>query len=164
MNFVVHKVVLQNEEQFGRRLPPYHLGLLLAELPLTIRATVSMAFQKRSHGPGNRPDWLERAADVRFVDHQGIGESVLCFEAPSFGEAVPEVFAQQSLIPDADDRPNPEDTAFDVFGDVLADVQQRNTDSSHCASTLKRFGQAKTRRASFLECPRLPIGNLTFLN
>lgn len=131
MSVVVHKVILQNSEHFGRKLPPHHLGMLFAELPLAIRATVSMAFRNRSHVKGRRPSWLDRASDVRFVDHQGNGQSVLYFEAPFFGEAASEVYAQQSLFPEADDRPDKEDTAFDVFGDVLADVQQRNADSGH---------------------------------
>lgn len=131
MSVVVHKVVLQNDEHFGRKLPPHHLGMLFAELPLAIRASVSMAFRNRSQAKGRRPGWLDRASDVRFVDHQGNGESVLFFEAPPLGEAAPDVYAQQSLFPEADDRPAKEDTAFDLFGDVLVDVQQRNADSSH---------------------------------
>jgi hypothetical protein len=128
---VVHKVILHNTEHFGRKLPPHHLGVLLAELPIAIRASVSMAFRNRSQVKGRRPSWLDRAADIRFVDHQGNGESVLYFEAPRLGEAAAEVYAQQSLFPEADDRPDKEDTAFDIFGDVLADVQQTNADSTH---------------------------------
>ena len=131
MSVVVHKVILQNNKHYGSKLPPYHLGMLFAELPLAIRATVSMAFRNRSHVKGRRPGWLDRASDVRFVDHEGNGESVLYFEAPKLGEAADDVYAQQSLFPEADDRPAKEDTAFDVFGDVLADVQARNADSGY---------------------------------
>ena len=138
MSVIVHKVILQNHEHFGRKLPPYHVGILLAELPLAIRATVSMAFRNRSHVKGRRPAWLERASDVRFVDHQGNGESTLYFEAPLLGEAAADVYAQQSLFPEADDRPAKEDTAFDVFGDVLTDVQKRNSDSEHYDPSLLR--------------------------
>ena len=131
MSVVVHKVILQNNEHYGRKLPPQHLGILFVELPLAIRATVSMAFRNRSHVSGRRPGWLDRAADVRFVGHEGNGKSVLYFEAPQLGEAAAEVYAQPSLFPDTDDRPDKEDTAFDVFGDVLADVRTRNADSEH---------------------------------
>lgn len=131
MSVVVHKVILLNDKHFGRKLPPQHLGMLFAELPPAIRATVSMAFRNRSHVKGRRPGWLDRASDVRFVDHQGNGETVLYFEAPPLGEAAAEIYAQQSLFPEADDRPAKEDTAFDVFGDVLADVQKRDADSVH---------------------------------
>jgi len=131
MNAVVHKIILRNDEHYGRKLPPHHLGRLFAELPLAIRASVSMAFRNRSHAKGRRPRWLDQASDVRFVDHQGNGESVLYFEAPLLGEAAADIYAQPSLFPDADDRPAKEDTAFDVFGDVLTDVQRRNVDSGH---------------------------------
>lgn len=144
MNFVVHKVVLKNDEHYGRKLPPHHLGVLFAELPLAIRASVSMAFRNRSQVQGRRPGWLERAADVRFVDHQGNGESVLYFEAPRLGDAAPDVYAQHSLFPEADDRPAEEDTAFDLLGDVLEDVAQRNSDSGHYdPSLLHRISQFK---------------------
>lgn len=131
MSVVVHKVILQNNEDYGRKLPPKHLGILFVELPQAIRATVSMAFRNRSHVKGRRPGWLDRAADVRFVGHEGNGNSVLYFEAPQLGEAAAEVYAQPSLFPDTDDRPDKEDTAFDVFGDVLNDVWTRNADSEH---------------------------------
>lgn len=131
MSVVVHKVILQSDQRFGGKLPPHHLGELFVELPLAIRATVSMAFRNRSNVKGRRPAWLDRASDVRFVDHQGNGESVLFFEAPPLGEAAEDVYAQNSLFPELDERPAPEDTAFDVFGDVLADVRLRNADSGH---------------------------------
>ncbi|HND56346.1 MAG TPA: hypothetical protein PLV92_28205, partial [Pirellulaceae bacterium] len=131
MSGIVHKVILKNDRHFGRKLPVEHLGKLFAELPQAIRASVSMAFRNQSSGKGRRPRWLDRAADVRFVDHQGSRESVLYFEAPPLGEAAPEVYEQQTLFPEADDRPSKEDTAFDLFGDVLADVGQRNSDSAH---------------------------------
>ncbi|MFO0946645.1 MAG: hypothetical protein U1D30_11970 [Planctomycetota bacterium] len=130
MSTLIHRVVLQNDAHFGRKLPLHHLGVFLAELPLAIRAAVSMAFRNRSQVKGRRPDWLERSTDVRFVDHQGNGESVLYFEAPALGEAAREMYEQPTLAPEFDDRPAREDTAFDLLGDVLADVQQRNGDSA----------------------------------
>lgn len=131
MTVVVHKVILQNNQHFGCKLPLQHLGMLFAELPLAIRACVSMAFRSRSYVKGRRPGWLDRAADVRFLDHDGNGKSVLYFEAPQLGEAAADLYAQPSLFPDSDDRPHKEDTAFDVFGDVLADVATGNADSEH---------------------------------
>ena len=131
MTMQQHIICLESEQHFGGRLPTYHLGFLLTDLPRAVRGAVSMAFRNRSHVKGRRPGWLDRASDVRFVDHEGNGESVLYFEAPKLGEAADDVYAQQSLFPEADDRPDKEDTAFDVFGDVLADVQARNADSGY---------------------------------
>lgn len=131
MTIVAHKIILKSEEHFEGKLPLHHLGALLAELPLVIRAAVSMAFRNRSQVKGRRPAWLERASDVRFVDHDGNGDSALYFEAPILGEAANDLYSQTCLFSEFDDRPDPNDTAFDLFGDVLNDVQLRNVDSSH---------------------------------
>ena len=73
---------------------------------------------------GRRPAWLDRAADVRFVDQQGNGETVLFFEAPRLGDAASEIYQQQEL-PGLSIRPSPDDTGFDLFGDVLTDTSGR---------------------------------------
>lgn len=138
MSKVIHKIFLHSEEHFGGRLPLRHLGELLAALPSAIRAAVSMAFRNRSHVKGRHPAWLDRASDVRFVDHGGNGESVLFFEAPMLGEAAEDIYSQKSLFSEYDDRPNPKDTALDVFGDVLADVLKQEVDSSHFDPSLLR--------------------------
>jgi hypothetical protein len=144
MSIVVHKVILRNHEHLGRKLPLHHLGMLFADLPLALRAAVSMVFRNRSQGKGRRPGWLNRASDVRFVGHEGNRDSILYFEAPQLGEAAEEVYAQQSLFPGVDDRPAREDTAFDVFGDLLADLQTGNADSPHYdPALLQRMAQFK---------------------
>ena len=60
-----------------------------------------------------RPDWLERASNVRLIDRQSNGATELFFEAPSLGESAPEVYSQRTLLPEL--RPDPEDTGFDLF-------------------------------------------------
>lgn len=137
MNTVTHKVVLVGDQNFGRRLPPHHVGLLLSDLPLVIRQSVSMALRNRSTVRGQRPVWLDRAADVRFVDHQGNGETALFFEAPRLGDAAAEIYQQQEL-PGLSTRPSPEDTGFDLLGDVLTDVSVGNADSEHFDPPLLR--------------------------
>jgi hypothetical protein len=132
----VHRILLQTDQQFGRRLPPLHVGRLLAELPHAIRAAISMAFRNRSTASGRHPAWLQRAADIRFVDHQGNGESVLFFEAPTLGEAAEEIYQQQPLFPEM--RPDPLDTGFDLFGDVVKDVRDLNSDSERFDPSLLR--------------------------
>jgi hypothetical protein len=125
----VHKIKLRSEQHFHAKLPPYHLGRLLAEIPLAVRESISMALRNRSTAQGRRPAWLERAADIRFADHQGNGETILFFEAPVLGEAAQEIYTQTSLFPEM--RPDPNDTGFDLLGDVLVEVDQRNADSQH---------------------------------
>lgn len=127
MTTVAHKIVLKSERQFHGKLPPRHIGLLLADLPLTVRHAVSMALRTRSTARGPLPDWLKHAADIRFVGHETNGDTALWFEAPRIGDAAPEIYSQGSLFPDS--RPPAEDTGFDLLADVLLDVERRNADS-----------------------------------
>jgi hypothetical protein len=128
MNHSEHEIVLQSEQDFGGRLPPHHLGFLLAELPIAIQHSISMALRNRSSIKGRHPQWLDRAADIRFLGHEGNGTSVLHFEAPTLGEAAKELYQQGELWPS---RPDPSDTGFDLLGDVLADIRTKNADSDH---------------------------------
>lgn len=153
MSIVVHEIRLRSQQHFGGRVPLHHFGLLLAEIPLAIRETVSMALRNRSTLKGRRPGWLERASDVRFVDHAGNGETTLFFEVPTLGEAAPDIYAQRALFPEL--RPDPQDTGFDLFGDILTDVQQRNSDSEHfdppLLHRLTKFQKFFARRSPFTE-------------
>ncbi|MDZ4782448.1 MAG: hypothetical protein SGJ19_19555 [Planctomycetia bacterium] len=135
MKATVHKVSLQTDCHFGKRLPPQHLGFFLAEIPVAIQQSISMAFRNRSSTPGRHPQWLDRASDIRFVDHEGNGEVSLFFEAPTLGEAASEVYQQGELWPS---RPDENDTGFDLLGDVLADMSADNADSDHFDATLLR--------------------------
>jgi len=150
---VVHKVILQSAIHFAGKLPPHYVGLLLAELPTVVTAAISMALRNRSTIQGRRPAWLERAADVRFVDHQGNGETTLFFEADTLGDAAPEIYRQGSLLPEL--RPDPADTGFDLLGDVLADVQAHDTDSGHFDPALlmrvTRFDKVLSKKSPFSE-------------
>lgn len=128
MNIRLHKIHLQSEQHFGGKLPPQYLGYFLAELPIVVQQTLSMAFRNRSSLQGRRPQWLDRAGDIRFVDHGGNGVSILYFEAPTLGEAAHELYQQGELWPS---RPDGEDTCFDLLGDVLTDVAANNADSDH---------------------------------
>jgi hypothetical protein len=135
MNAIPHKILLQSDQRFGKRLPPHHLGYLLAEIPLAVQQSVSMALRNRSSIRGRRPSWLERASDVRFVDHNGDGQTTLYFEAPTLGDAARELYQQGELWPS---RPDENDTGFDVLGDVLAEVAANNEDSDQFDSSLLR--------------------------
>ncbi len=112
-----------------------------------------MALRNRSTAHGRRPAWLERAADIRFADHQGNGETTLYFEAPTLGEAAPEIYAQNTFFPEM--RPDPTDTGFDLLGDVLFEVDQGNADSQQFdPALLKRIAHFQSvfdRRSPFKE-------------
>ncbi len=132
---ILHKVTLSSEHNYGKRIPPHAVGLFLAELPLAVRSAVSMAMRSRSTQKGKRPAWLQRAADIRLVDIQGDGDSTLIFEAPRFGEAAGEFYAQRDLFWTP---PSLDDTGFDLLGDVLTDVEATNADSDRFDRPLLR--------------------------
>lgn len=145
MNTVSHQIVLSSDEHFGNRLPPRHVGLLMAELPLIVKLCILMSLRNRSTASGRAPEWLNRAADIRYVGHQGDDQIELLFEAPSLGDSACEIYEQKELFDELSKRPSARDTGFDLLGDVLCDVKSRNTDSNHFDSPLltrlTRFGK-----------------------
>lgn len=113
-----------------------------------------MIFRSRSTQGGKRLAWLHRAADIRLVGIEPDAHDTLLFEAPSLGMAAPKFYQQRDLfwIP-----PDPEDTGFDLLGDVLADVPPRiqtafdsivrcSSDcfpSATCSATLSRMQNSR---------------------
>ncbi len=84
-----------------------------------------MAFRGRSVAKGPCPRWLRSASDIRFIDHEGDDETALLFEAPTLGEAAPELYQQQEFW---STRPDASLTGLDLFGDVVRDVADHNED------------------------------------
>jgi hypothetical protein len=117
----------------------------MAELPLMVKQCISMSLRNRSTASGRAPDWLNRAADIRYVGHQGNDQIELLFEAPTLGDSACEIYEQKELFDELSTRPSAKDTGFDLLGDVLCDVKSRNTDSDHFDSPLltrlTRFGK-----------------------
>jgi hypothetical protein len=126
MSTVIHKIVLASDQNFGGKLPPLEIGLLLAQIAGAVRSAISMALRNRSAIRGRPPAWLDRAADIRFVDHQGDRETVLFFDAPRLGDAAQELYQQGEFWPT---RPDASDTGFDLLGDVLSAVKAEDADS-----------------------------------
>jgi hypothetical protein len=135
MNPILQEITLKSEQHFGRRLPPYTLGKALVEIPVVVRSAISMAFRGRSGAHGKRPGWLTAASDIRFVGHIGTDESVLQFEVPRLGEAAGDLYKQGELWPS---RPDGNDTGFDLWCDILADVDAKNEDSDRFDPLLLR--------------------------
>jgi hypothetical protein len=142
MTTVHHSVILESESQFGAKVPPRMCGLFLSHLDSQIRHSISMAFRGTSRSRGRVPRWLERASDIRFVEIEGRDTTVLHFEAPSFGEVAPELYAQREFWPT---RPEPGLTGFEVFADVVRDIARQNRESDRFDPALLRgfgrFGQ-----------------------
>jgi len=107
-----------------------------------VRQCISTAFQRRSAPRGRPPEWLLAASDIRLVDIGGAEGSVVRFDAPRLGEVAGVVYEQRELFPS---RPDPDDTGFDLLGDVLKEVTGRNEDSDrfdqHLLQSLRRFGR-----------------------
>lgn len=135
MSTVHHSVILESERHFGGKVPPRTCGLFLGQLDAQIRYSISMAFRGASRPRGRTPRWLERASDIRFVDLEGRDTTVLHFEAPTFGNAAPEIYEQTEFWPS---RPDPALTGFEVFADVLRDITARNRDSDRFDPSLLR--------------------------
>ena len=87
-----------------------------------------MGFRGASRFRGQRPKWMRFAADVRFVDiSKGTeGGTLLHFDAPRFGEVAEEVYRQGLLFGSI---PLPQDTAFDIMGNIIDDVAREVRDS-----------------------------------
>ena len=143
MSTTIQTVTLSSHDQFGRRVPPQEFGELLRALPEAVRYSIRMAFEGRSRALGKRPDWLVAASDIRFLDHEGSGETVVHFEVPRLGDAAEILYRQQEMWPT---RPNPSDTGFDLLGDVISDIAAADSDSErfdrHLLQRMERFRHA----------------------
>jgi hypothetical protein len=127
MSYVTQKIVLSSMSHYGDRLPPQAVGQTLVAMPNLVRQSVDMVFRGQSTAKGKRPSWLTAASDVALISVSGGEVSVLTFEAPTLGDAAPELFRQGEFP--WTDRPDPNDTGFDLLGDVLRDVAQGNAES-----------------------------------
>jgi hypothetical protein len=118
---LVHTITLEQRGSAGRAAAPAPIGHLLQAIPTLSRQCVAMRFQRRSrtHRGGRPPAWLVAASDVRLLDACTDRGVCLRFDAPQLGEAASEIYEQGDFW---SQRPDPEDTAFDLLGDVLADV------------------------------------------
>jgi hypothetical protein len=127
MTIQQHDICLESQHHFGGRLPTYHLGFLLTELPVAVRGAVSMAFRKRSKTTGKQPNWLKRASDLRFIGHGGNGVTNLKFELPTLQASAPEIYDQQELFETG--RPSGTWTGIDLLLQVLRDIDLVRADS-----------------------------------
>lgn len=126
MDRVEHTVVLRSPEHYGRKVPPGPLGEFLHILPSVIRRSIRMAFSGASTSRGKYPQWLLSASDIRLVDYNGNGDTILCFEAPRLGDAAAELYSQAEFWPT---KPNRDDTGFDILTDVIGEVAASNFES-----------------------------------
>ena len=87
-----------------------------------------MAIEGSSVAHGRPPVWLERASDIRFVGYDHLGDDTLiALQLPVIVESAEELYRQRELW---DTRPDPCDTAFEVFRRVVDEVAAENGESS----------------------------------
>lgn len=126
MNTTLQLVTLFSDQKLDGRIPPKAFGEVLRLIPEVVRGAIRMAFESRSQGRGRQPQWLKEAADIRLVGIDPWDDTRLFFEVPRLGEAASDLYRQQELWPT---KPNPKDTGFDLLGDVIQDIADKNTDS-----------------------------------
>ena len=125
---IEHILSLRGPRVSGGRPTPEAIGRVLRLIGPVVRESVSMGFRNTSSLSGRRPEWFNRASDIRFVDMSRGPEdaTLLHFEAPRFGDAAEDLYRQGELFKV---RPSKEDTGFDLLGDVLTDIRGSDEDS-----------------------------------
>lgn len=123
---MIQTIALRGRTSYGPLVPPVPVGYLLKSIPELVRQSISMAFQRRSTQKGHPPKWLEAASDVRLVGVDSGEDTAIRFDVPRLGDAAKAVYEQGELFPS---RPDPDDTGFDLLGDVIRDVGASDGDS-----------------------------------
>lgn len=152
---------LQGPIGLGSRPKPQLIGPVLERLHGSLLDAVRMGFLHSSRPHGRVPKLLSAAADVRFIGHEGDGDSatLLHFEIPRFGQVASELFRQRLLW---DDGPQPDETAFELFGAALQDVSAQRKDSNrYDPGLLYRITKYRTlfdRGIDSVDMPDTPAG------
>jgi hypothetical protein len=128
LNLVERTFELRGTEGLGAKPRPELIGPVLSKVQDTLLASVRMGFLHSSRTRGRVPAALRRAADVRYLGHEGSANdsTILRFEVPQFGSVAEELFAQGQLW---DTGPKPEQTAFDLLSASLHDIRLMARDS-----------------------------------
>ncbi|MBE7493265.1 MAG: hypothetical protein HS108_16100 [Planctomycetes bacterium] len=132
MQTVEHTITLHSAEALHGKMPG-EFGAVLARVADLAREAVRMRFEGVSSRRGRRPDWLPKAADIRFCDHEGNGDGVtrLFYEAPRLRDTAPDTLWQRGMFgaetPDA--APRKDDTPLDLLADTMFSVRRSDADS-----------------------------------
>jgi hypothetical protein len=123
---VIQTVALRSGKPRAGRFPPVPVGQLIVHFPHLVRQAISMRFRRKSTLRGHPPSWLLRASDVQLVSVSGNRDTEVRWDIPRLGDALGDAYAQGELWPS---RPDPDDTGFDLIGDILTDIADNNEDS-----------------------------------
>jgi hypothetical protein len=119
---------LQTGADYTQRVPLDVCAGIMGRISPLFVGSLRMAVEGASVAFGRPPGWLERASDVRFVDYShDCDDTLIALRLPRLGDAATELFRQGKLW---DTRPDPDDTAFEVFRHVVDEVAAENSESS----------------------------------
>lgn len=130
MQLVERTFRLEADTGLGATPKPELIGPVFSRLHDTLQDAVRMGFLHSSRARAGVSRSIRRAAEVRFVGHTaGDDEHVtnLRFVVPQFGDVAADLFEQHQLW---DDGPRADETAFELLGKALADVQHRRVESN----------------------------------
>ena len=131
---MIQEVLLRCKSASDRGCPSDAVGWVLYTLSDLGAACVRMRAEGRSSVSGAKPVWLANASDIRLRDYSnGHTDTRLVFDVPVLAEAAPEVFGRPEVWMS---KPDPGDTAFDLLGDVLLDIEHRAFDSDRLDTRL----------------------------
>jgi hypothetical protein len=137
---VRHTICLLGVEARGGRVPIHVLHSLTAALLDAARRSLRLRVEGRSNLQG-KIAWLEDATRIDLVSLR-TGSTVLEFEAPELGEAVPQIFDQLTLW---DLGPRKEQSAISVVEETMREAFAGNAESDfldrHTLQSISAFGK-----------------------
>jgi hypothetical protein len=134
---------LETGPDYRQRISLDVCGPMMAHIPPLVTGSLRMAIEGASVAHGRPPAWLQRTSDIRFVgyDHAG-DDTLIALQLPVIGESAEELYRQRELW---DTRPDPCDTAFEVFRRVVDEVTAENVESSctivNCSADFPEWGK-----------------------
>ena len=137
MKMIEHTIDLHGPGCHGKFARPEAIGAVLARVKPTIRETLRMGFLGSSRLVGRPIRELRAIGEILFGGQsKGPDDSTrLHFKAPILRSAAPQLFEQELLWQHS---LQPDDTAFDLVGDLLKDVSKGVKESERFDSDLLR--------------------------
>lgn len=126
---MIHEVRLRADDPKHGYAPPEPVSNAIRHVPGLLSQAVRMGFQGASTVRGQKPRWLRAMSDVRLVGVDGQDEPIIRFDAPQFGDVAEGLYSQLQMALGFP-RPGPEDTGFDLLGDLLSDLAAHERDSA----------------------------------
>ena len=148
---------LQTGADYTQRIPLDVCGGIMSRISPLFVGSLRMAMEGASVASGRPPAWLERASDIRFLDYSHDGDDTLiALGLPRLGEAAGELYQQGKFW---DTRPDSDDTAVEVFRQVVDEVAAENNESSwYDRQLLTRLARMKQVFGSRIQAISLSSG------